>query len=206
MRFQLGGDGTLSEADKREIAQRQERIRKDADPLLLRHLRRWEEHRMLPERLSTEPPRPLPMAIRPQPTHFDRLADWYCGYLGVRQEHETSYETQQDLKRAVPQAILRDIYRPVKQHTIEWEHAGVDIDPGGRRAMAEAKAAQKREPLPAPVSALAVVAAEQRRQRRLRATPWQAQRPDSAPRRYSDQDHIRYNEVELDPSSDDDDS
>ena len=48
------------------------------------------------------------------------------------------------------QAILRDIYRPVKQHTIEWEHAGVDIDPGGRRAMAEAKAAQKREPLPAP--------------------------------------------------------
>ena len=203
MRFVLGGDGTISEKDRQELAQRQERIRRDADPLVLKRISRWEDHGMLPSRKSTAPPPPLPMAIRPQPTHFDRLADWYCGYLGVRQEYETSYETQQDLKRAVPQAILRDIYRPVKQHTVDWEPAGIDIDPGGRRALAEAKAAQKREPLPAPVSALEVFAAEQRRQRRLRATPWQAQRPDSAPRRYSDQDHIRYNEVEQDQNSDD---
>lgn len=204
MRFSLGGDGTLSEADKRDLAQRQERIRKDADPVLLRRLRRWEEHRMLPSRLSTEPPRPLPMAIRPQPTHFDRLADWYCGYLGVRQEYETSYETQQDLKRAVPQAILRDIYRPVKNITVDWERHEFELDPGGRRALAEAKKAQQREPLPTLPSALAVFAAEQKRRRRLRDTPWQASRPDSAPRRYSDQDHIHYTEVEEESGADDD--
>jgi hypothetical protein len=109
VKFVLGGDGTLTEEAKREIAQREARIRKDADPLVLRRIQRWEDHGMLPNRKSTAPPPPLPQALRPQPTHFDRLADWYCGYLGVRQDYEVPYELQQDLKQSVPQAILRDI-------------------------------------------------------------------------------------------------
>lgn len=197
MRILLGA-GPLTEQDKREIEQRHERIRRDADPLLLKRIHRWEDHRMLPGRKSTAPPPPLPMALRPQPTRFDRLADWYCGYLGVRDDFEVPYETQQDLKQAVPQAILRDIYRPVKQMTIEWERHEFELDPGGRRGLAEAKAAQQREPMPRPISSLAIVAAEQRRQRRFKAMPWQAVRPDTAPRRYSEQDHIHYNEVDAD--------
>jgi CheY-like chemotaxis protein len=49
------------------------------------------------------------------------------------------------LARELVLHTLRDIYRPVKQHTVDWEPAGIDIDPGGRRALAEAKAAQKRD-------------------------------------------------------------
>ena len=195
MRFTLGR-GALTDEDRAAIAQRQERIRKDADPQLLRRIARWEDHHMLPNRKSTEPPAPLPMALRPQPTHFDRLADWYCGYLGVRQEFETSYEQQQDLKQCVPQAILRDIYRPVKNPQFEWEYNGLDIDPGGRKGTAEAKKALQRDPLPTLVPAVAVFAAEQRRRRRLKNNPWMPQRPDSTPRRYSEQDHIHYNEVD----------
>lgn len=205
MRIILGGDGTISEKDRRELEQRQERIRRDADPLVLKRISRWEAHGMLPGRTSSEPPPPLPMAIRPQPTRFDRLADWYCGYLGVRDDYEVPYETQQDLKKCVPQAILRDIYRPVKESTIEWESHDFDIDRGGLRAMAEAKKALQRDPLPRLVSSLWIVAAEQRRQRRFRATPWQAVRADSAPRHYSAQDHIRYNEVEDDSDDSGDD-
>ncbi len=202
MKFRLGR-GVLTEEDKLEIAQRQERIRNDADPQVLRRIARWEDHRMLPGRKSTAPAAPLPMAIRPQPTHFDRLADWYCGYLGVRQDFEISYEQQQDLKQCVPQSILRDIYRPVKNPQVEWERPEYEIDPGGRKALAEAKAAQKREPLPTLVSSLAVFAAERRRSYRMRRTPWLSQRPDSAPRHYSEQDHIHYNEVEAPTDSDD---
>jgi hypothetical protein len=202
VKFSLGR-GVLSEEEKREIAQRQERIRKDADPLVLRRSARWEDHGMLPNRKSTAPPPPLPMAIRPQPTHFDRLADWRCGYLGVRQEFETTYEQQQDLKECVPQAILRDIYRPVKNPQVEWERHGLELDPGGRNGMAEAKKAQQREPLPAPISALAVFVSEQLRRRRFKNTPWQPQRPDSTPRHYSAQDHIHYNEVATLPTDDD---
>jgi hypothetical protein len=38
------------------------------------------------------------------------------------------------------------------------------------------------------VSGLAVFAAEQQRRRRFLSTPWQALRPDRAPRRYSEQE------------------
>lgn len=206
MRFILGSGGVLSEEDKRQIAQVQERIAKDADPQLMRRIARWEDHHMLPGRQSTSPPAPLPMAIRRQPTHFDRLADWYCGYLGVRQEYEVLYELQQDLKQSVPQAILRDIYRPVRDLRVEWERPEFELDPGGRKGTAEAKKAQQREPLPAPISALSVFLAEQRRRRRFQSTPWQPQRADDAPRRYSAQDHIRYNEVDVSAQSDDEDS
>lgn len=205
MKFVLGGDGTLSTADKLELAQRQERIRKDADPLVLRRIARWEDHGMLPGRKFTAPPPPLPRAIRPQTTHFDRLADWYCGYLGVRQDYELPYELQQDLKQSVPQAILRDIYRPVRDVQVDWERPEFDFDPGGRKAFAAAKKAQQRDPLPAPVSALAVVQAEQQRRRRFRSAPWQPQRPDSSPRHYSEQDHVHYNELGDNDSSDESD-
>lgn len=198
--FILGGLPT--EEDKREIAQRQENIRRVADPAVLRRGLRWEEHRMLPGRRSTEPPPPLPMAIRPQPTHFDRLADWYCGYLGVRGEYEPEYEMQEDLKRAVPQAILRDIYRPVKEPYFDWERLDVEVDRGGQRALAEAKQAQKRQPLPTITSGLEIIVAAQRRQRRFLATPWSAWYADSAPRKYSTLEGVRERAIDASESSD----
>lgn len=180
-----------TEEDKREIAQRQEHIRRLVDPVIVRRSLRWEEHGMLPGRRSTAPPPPLPMAIRPQPTHFDRLADWYCGYLGVRDEYEQEYEMQQDLKQNVPQAILRDIYRPVSEPYFEWEQHELQVDPGGRRALAEAKQAQKRPPLPTVPSGLAVVVAAQRRRQRFLDAPWATKYADSAPRKYATLEEVR---------------
>jgi hypothetical protein len=193
MSFILGG-GNVTAEDKARIAQREERIRKDADPLIMRRIDRWINHGMLPGRRTTAPMPPLPQAMRPQPTHFDKLSDWYCGYLGVRDDYERPVELQQDLKQGVPQAILRDIYRPVKNFIVEWEYPGADLDPAGQRSMAEAKAAQRREPVAMTVSSLAIFRAEQRRQKSLRQTPWQSWRPDSAPRRHSEQDPILINE------------
>lgn len=194
MAFVPGGLGPLSEEDKRAIAQRQERIRKDADPALLARADRWEKGRGLPR------PRTLPQAMRPQPTRFDDvLHDWHAGYLGVRGEFEAPYELTRDLKECVPQSVLRDLYRPVRSFFVE--PAQHDLGLVGAEALAsalkEAKAALRREPIPVIEPALAAVVEEQRRRRRLMATPWQTLRPDSAARRYSDQDHIRY--VEFGP-------
>lgn len=194
MAFVPGGLGPLSDDDKRTIAQRQERIRKDADPALLARAARWETGRGLPR------PRTLPQAIRPQPTRFDDvLHDWHTGYLGVRGEFEAPYELSRDLKECVPQSVLRDLYRPVRSFFVEpTQHelglVGADAIAG---VLKEAKAALAREPIPVIEPALAAVVEEQRRRRRLMATPWPSLRPDSAPRRYSEQDHIRY--VEFGP-------
>lgn len=194
MAFVPGGLGPLSEDDKRSIAQRQERIRKDADPAVLARSARWEKGRGLPR------PRTLPQAFRPQSTRFDDvLHDWHAGYLGVRGEFEAPYELTRDLKECVPQSVLRDLYRPVRNFFVDpAQHelglVGADAIAG---LLKEAKAALIREPIPVIEPALAAVIEEQRRRRRLMATPWQALRPDSAPRRYSDQDHVRY--VEFGP-------
>jgi hypothetical protein len=191
--FLLGGSAPLTAEQLVAQAQAQARIKKSADPAILARVERWTEHRMVPLHPA------LPLAIRPQPTHFERLADWYAGYLGVRGEYEAPYELQRDLKAAVPQAILRDIYRPVRgQQFIEPERHELDIDPGGRRALAEARAALSREPIPTIQPGLLVVIREQRRRRRFVERPWASFRADEAPRRYSEQDHIRYSEEEDD--------
>lgn len=181
MDFQLGGADTLSPEQIQEREQRQQRIKASADPALLNRVERWIHHRMVPLKPS------LPTAIRPQRTHFDRLADWNAGYLGVRAEFEPPYEMTRDLKEQVPQSILRDIYRPVRrQPMIEPAFIEVNADPGGRLALAEAKAALQREPLPTVEPILLVVIAEQRRRRRFLRRPWPSFRADEAPRRYSE--------------------
>lgn len=194
MAFVPGGLGPISEDDKRSLEQRQERIRKDADPAVLARTARWEAGRGLPRT------RTLPQAIRPQSTHFDDvLHDWHTGYLGVRGEFEAPYDLTRDLKECVPQSVLRDLYRPVRSFSVEPAHHELGLV--GADAIAstlkEAKAALVREPVPVIEPALAAVIEEQRRRRRLMATPWQTLRPDSAARSYSDQDHIRY--VEFGP-------
>jgi hypothetical protein len=197
-RFQLGGDGPVSAEDRQAAEQREARIRRDADPLVLRRTDRWLKGRMLPT------PKPLPMALKPQKTHFDSLADWNCGYLGVRDEYDISYELRQDLKQAVPQSILRDVYRPIHRPQVELTYHNLERDPGARLAYAEAKAAQKREPVPVVEPGLLTIVQEQQRRRRFLNSPWPSHFPDSAPRRvYSQEGNIRY--IEVDGSDDDDD-
>lgn len=201
MAFTPGGSRPLKEEDQQALAQRKERLRKDADPLLMRRLGRWEDRRRLPT------PPSLPLALRPQPTRFDDvLHGWRAGYLGVRGEYDMPFELARDLKECVPQSVLRDLYRPVRSFFVE--PATHELGLLGVRAISaalqEARAALLREPIPVIEPTLLVLVGEQQRRRRFLATPWQTLRPDSAPRRYSEQDHIRYLEVGEDgePSGD----
>lgn len=189
MQFFLGEPAELSPEEQQRREQFNARVSRDADPKILARIKRWEEHRMVP--LSPS----LPMAMRAQRTHFDKLSDWNAGYLSVRGEQEVPYELREDLKQSVPQAILRDFFRPAKEAFVELGRHDLDIDPGGRRAFAEARAAQQREPLPTVEPALAVVVAVQRRRHRMHRVPWLPFRPDEAPRKYTEQD-LRYNEFE----------
>ena len=191
MEFFLGEPAELSPEDRAKREQFNARVSRDADPKILARITRWEEHKMVP--LSPS----LPAAIRPQATHFDKLSDWYAGYLSVRGEQELPHALREDLKQSVPQAILRDFFRPAKEAFVELGRHDLDIDPGGRKAWAEARAAQKREPLPTVEPVLLVVVAVQRRRHRMHNIPWLPFRPDEAPRKYTEQD-LRYNETEDD--------
>ena len=195
--WHLGDPLELTEEDKRARAQLMARIARDTDPGLVRRFVRWENSNLTPRNVLDG----LPLASRPQKTHFDSLADWYAGYLGVRGEYEAPFELRQDLKQQVPQAVLRDIYRPTKQHPFEQARHELDLDPGGARAMAEAREARdllRREKLPTVDPGSFAIAEEQARRRRFLATPWAPFRPDSEPRVYTDQDHVRVIEVDED--------
>lgn len=179
--------GELRELTKEEIAAQEQfkaRIRRDADVRILARVDRWLNPRMLPSR-------DVPQALRPQPTHFDNvLADWHVGYLSAREPEpdEIPNELRQDLAERAPQAILRDIYRPVRRETfVERTVHEIDWDPAGQRAFAEAKQGLKREPLPQLESSVALVITEQRRRRRLMSRPWLPYRPDDAPRFHTPQ-------------------
>src|SRR5581483_9945826 len=93
--------------------------------------------------------------------------------LELRERDGFAPELQADLHHLTPQASLRDLYRPV--HVSRWverEARGEDLDPGGRRSLAEARAAQHREPLPRVTPLVRDVVAEQARRRALMAERW----------------------------------
>jgi hypothetical protein len=148
------------------------------DKALLQRLSRWIHHGMVPLNPT------LPMALRPQPTHFDRVSDWYAGYLGVRGEVEQPYELNRDLKERAPQALLRDTYRPIRcQGGVPPAYHELDLDPGGRRALAEARQGLVRQPIPTIEPVLLDVINEQRRRRRFLDRPWQSFLKDNEPRK-----------------------
>ena len=177
--------GELRALTREEAAAQEQfnaRIRRDADPRILSRIDRWLHARMLPSR-------ELPQALRPQTTHFDNvLKEWHVGYLAVRELEEVPHELRQDLAERAPQAILRDIYRPVhREKFVERTVHEIELDPAGQRAYSEAKAGLKREPLPQIESSVALMMTEGRRRRRFLMRPWLPYRPDDAPRFHTPQ-------------------
>lgn len=184
--------GEIRDLTPEERAAREQfdaRIRRDADPQILRRIERWQQPRLLPSR-------DMPQALRPQRTHFDDvLHDWHVGYLSVREGDEAPHELRQDLAQRVPQAILRDIYRPVRRPTfVERTVHETERDPAGIQALTEAKKGLQREPMPEIGSSVAVVVTEQRRRRRLLGRRWLPYRPDDAPRFHTPQ-NIPFGEI-----------
>ncbi len=192
MKFVLGGDGPLSPQDRAEAEQRQERIRQEADPGILARIRRTELHPMLPT------PRELPRAIRDMTTRFDDpLRQWRAGFLAVT-DFEIPYELARDLKECVPQAILRDIYRPTTNFEYQMERQDIEPDRTGATALKEGKAALQREPLPSIETGVSAVVREQRRRRRFVSRTWQPMIADDQPRQYARTDDVVYREVDED--------
>jgi hypothetical protein len=114
--------------------------------------------------------------------HLDPEA-WGTGFLAVREREGFPAELIRDLHEVTPQAILRDLYRPVRVSQWFEREVRVELDEGGRRALAEARAAAvKREPLPRIEPTVRDVVAEQARRRAFLAERWQPAMADDAPR------------------------
>lgn len=108
---------------------------------------------------------------------------WGAGFLAVR-ERELPSQLYSDLKQLTPQASLRDLFRPVRASVWhEREPMVPDWDPAGRRALAEAREAQLRPPLPKVAPSAREVVAEQARRRAFLKEPWQPLLSDDEPRR-----------------------
>lgn len=197
MQLIFGEDRPLTPEEKAKAEQREAKIQREASPVILARTARWSDHRMLPDKS-------LPLAIRPQPTHFDNvLADWHVGYLNASREFEAPYELQQDLKQQVPQSILRDIYRPTRASTqVELVVHDFELDPGGRKAWAATKEGLVREPIPSIALSSEVFEREQRRRRRFLSRAWKPYLSDSAPRFHTPQD---VQEIDNGATLDDDD-
>lgn len=125
---------------------------------------------------------PLGLYAREPALHVEP-ADWGAGFLAVR-ERDLPSQLYSDLKQLTPQASLRDLYRPVRASVWhEREPMVPDWDPAGRRAFAEARAAQARPPVPKLAPIASEVAAEQTRRRAFLREPWQPLLSDEEPRR-----------------------
>lgn len=154
-----------------------------ADPALVERIDRLRRVDIVPPASHYR----LPSSLRELRTHLDP-ASYYAGYLGVRDEIEVPFELRRDLTERVPQALLRDLHRMElpTDDPARWQPVELGMDPGGREALKEARAAQHREPLPIIEPLLEKVMAEQERRHRFVSEPWEATLPDDAPRRYTD--------------------
>lgn len=161
-----------------------DRLDEVVDPALLAQLQRWERP-MVP----MDPA--LPHSWRPVKTYVADPTAWYAGYLSIRADLEIPWELRRDLRERVPQALLRDMFRPShRERPVEWVHRDSGIDAGARQAVQEGRAALLREPAPVIEMGAEVVAQEQARRRAFLRRPWQATLPDEAPR-------VHYTEAEI---------
>jgi hypothetical protein len=116
--------------------------------------------------------------LRAPKTHLDP-ADWRAGFLRAERERDIPTELQSDLRENLPQALLRDLYRPVHEvGFVERELVEGTADRGGFAAMREARAARRVAPLPRVESLTRAVREYQAWRRALVAERWQPYRRD----------------------------
>ena len=136
-----------------------------------RLLARCREHERRGERLTRD--WSLPLRLRAPALHVEPEA-WRAGFLRADREREISVELTADLHECMPQALLRDLYRPVREERwIERELVEGTADRGGFAAMQEVREARKTPPLPRIDSALRAVREYQAWRRALLSERWQ---------------------------------
>jgi hypothetical protein len=120
----------------------------------------------------------VPTKLRAPTLHVDP-ADWRAGFLRVDRERDLPTELQDDLRQNMPQALLRDLYRPVREERwVERELVEGTGDRGGFAAMQTVRDARKLEPPPRVESLTRVVREYQAWRRALVSDRWQPFRRD----------------------------
>jgi hypothetical protein len=147
----------------------------EADPRLLELV----EQRFRPDIARTHE---LPLFVGELPFHLDPVA-WRTGFLEVS-EGGPPLSIREGLLENVPQANLRDLFRPeYSQAPIALERHELSLDPGGFLAMAELRAARTLEPPPR-IDGLTRVLTDVRTEwNAFVRAPWKPYLPDEAPRR-----------------------
>jgi hypothetical protein len=148
-----------------------------ADPRLLKRLERQQQ-----EAASfVRPPNP-PLWLGELPNHMDP-SDWRAGYLKVRELEPSDYWLT-EMYEVSPQALLRDLYRPEREtFWCELERHPA-LDRGGAAAVAEARAAQQRDPIPVIQPLLGEVMGHRNSWRRFLRDQWKPLIDDEQPRKY----------------------
>ena len=145
-----------------------------------RLIARCEEHERRGERLTRD--WSMPVRARPPRLHVEP-ADWRAGFLRADRERDIPTELTSDLHENMPQALLRDLYRPVhEERWIERELVEGTGDRGGFGVMREVREARRPRPLPRVESMLRAVREYQNWRRALVAERWQPIKRDDEPR------------------------
>ena len=116
------------------------------------------------------------------PSHLDP-ADWGAGFLAVH-ERELPPQLFADLREVTPQALLRDLHRPVEEfRATPLELEGTRLVGRWTEGVEDLKKAKERQVLPLIESSLFDVQAEQVRRRALVEEDWKPLLDDEAPRK-----------------------
>ena len=136
---------------------------------------RWESMRV------QVPDLPLYVALT-MPTQLDP-ADWGAGFLAVH-ERELPAALFADLRELSPQALLRDLHRPVEEfHVTPAEVEGTRLIGRWTEGAEDLRLAKERQVLPLIESSLRDVYADQARHKALLNEEWKPLLADDAPRR-----------------------
>jgi hypothetical protein len=120
----------------------------------------------------------MPLGVRTPRLHVEP-ADWRTGFLRVERERDIPVELQQDLRENLPQALLRDLYRPVhEERWVERELVDGTGDRAGVAAMQAVRDARKPPAVPRIEPIVRAVIEYQAWRRALVAERWRPLRPD----------------------------
>ena len=123
----------------------------------------------------------LPTWAGTLPFHLDPT-DWRTGFLEVYESGPPAGLSSM-MKENAPQALLRDLYRP--EYEVGWLEPEilVEFDRAGVKALKEARAAQKRDPIPHVKPLGQEVMQHARAWRKFVGDRWKPHLDDSQPRR-----------------------
>ena len=109
--------------------------------------------------------------LRPPKLHLDP-SDWGAGYLRAEREREVPMALSGDLRENMPQALLRDLYRPEYEERFVERERVEGSERGALPALREARQARQKPPLPRIASSLGAVREYQSWRRGLLAERW----------------------------------